>query len=137
MHTSFVILGRVNLEWRSQGATQGGQRSLPRRQVNVGEDTELVVVQPPHYGNGDVLLWLLSDCPKWELSNTTFPAHCAPTDLYTHTSITCHLCAHTRVQRFTCLNIYLHTCPHVSLSIWPSVHLHSWKTMYLLTCAHT
>lgn len=56
MYTSFVVLGRVNLEWRSQGAIQGGQRCLPRGQMNVGEDTELVVVQPPHYGNVDLVL---------------------------------------------------------------------------------
>lgn len=112
----------------------------------VGEETELVVVQPPHYENVDLVLWLLSDCPKWELSNTTFPTHCVPTHLYTHIPITCHSCAHTCVQPFTCMNTcipvhmytylfgHLCTCTAGKPCSCPPVHVPDCTPVYLPTC---
>lgn len=44
-------------------------------QLNVGKGIELVVVQTHTYGNPELVLWLLSECSKWEWSSTTFLVH--------------------------------------------------------------
>ena len=44
-------------------------------QLNVGQSTELAVVQTHTAGDPDLVLWLLPEWSKWEWSSSIFLAH--------------------------------------------------------------
>lgn len=134
-----------------------------RRQLNVGDDMELGVVQTPHYGNPD--LWYCGcyqsvpngNCPTLPFSLTGAPVHlytcipatcvpihlcswtCSPNSLYTglNACIPVHMYTYSFGHLCTCIYIYLHTSIPTCLYSCSSTHLHTCKTVHLPSCAHS